>query len=51
MNLVDNDGNYNEPNEDGTEGSENGKKKPAGPWKISDNQNETSKFKLCYMMS
>ncbi|KAI5699686.1 hypothetical protein M8J75_006954 [Diaphorina citri] len=40
INTLDNDKGQNELNEDGTEMSENGKKKP-GPWKISDNQNET----------
>lgn len=43
INTLDNDKGQNELNEDGTEMSENGKKKP-GPWKISDNQNETSKY-------
>ncbi|KAL1455248.1 hypothetical protein WDU94_009357 [Cyamophila willieti] len=41
INTLDNDKGQNELNEDGTEGNENGKKKPVGPWKISDNKNET----------
>lgn len=40
-NTLDNDKGLNELDKDGNEQTENGKKKPVGPWRMSENQTET----------